>query len=71
VITFDPARIKAQIDDLEREMASPGFWEERGHAAEASRRLEQNRALLSRYRALSEEMEEVEILQKIGIGKET
>ncbi len=70
MITFDPAGIKAQIDDLEREMASPGFWKERGHAAEASRRLEQNRALLSRYRALSEEMEEVEILHQMALEAE-
>jgi peptide chain release factor 2 len=70
VITFDPVGIEAEISDLEREMASPGFWEDRKRATEASRRLERNRSLLSRYRALTEEVEEVEVLHQMAVEME-
>jgi peptide chain release factor 2 len=67
VITFDPAGIEAEISDLEKEMASPGFWEDRERATEASRKLERNRSILSRYRALTEEVEEVEVLHQMAV----
>jgi len=66
VIIFDPARIEAEISDLEEEMASPGFWEDRERATEASRNLECNRSILSRYRALTEDVEEVEVLHQMA-----
>lgn len=66
MITFDPAGIEAKIADLEKEMASPGFWEDRERATEAGRKLERNRSILSRYRALTEDVEEVEILHQLA-----
>ncbi|MCK4355778.1 PCRF domain-containing protein, partial [Candidatus Bipolaricaulota bacterium] len=67
MITFDPAGIEAEISDLEKEMASPGFWEDRERATEASRELERNRSILSRYRALTEDIEEVEVLHQMAV----
>lgn len=67
MIIFDPAGIEAQIDDLEREMASPGFWEDREHALKMSRRLEENRSRLSCYRTLVEEVDEVELLRQMAM----
>ncbi len=67
MITFDPAGIEAEISDLEKEMASPGFWEDRERATEASRQLERNRSILSRYRALTEGVEEVEVLHQMAV----
>jgi len=70
VITFDPVGIETHIGDLEREMASPGFWENREHALQASRCLERSRSLLSRYRALTEEMSELEVLYQMALEME-
>jgi len=70
VITFDPASIETHIADLEREMSSPGFWEDREHALQASRCLERDRSLLSRYRALTEEMNELEVLYQMAVELE-
>jgi peptide chain release factor 2 len=62
VITFDEGVVNEEIKGLEREMAAPGFWDGRERAREVSRRLERDRSLLARYRALREGIEEVEIL---------
>jgi len=70
VITFDPVGIETHIGDLEKEMASPGFWENREHALQASRCLERSRSLLSRYRALTEEMSELEVLYQMALEME-
>ncbi len=70
MITFDPAGIEAQITDLERTMARPGFWDDRARSRETARRLEESRSLLSRYRALKEEMEEIEVLHLMAAEME-
>jgi len=67
VITFDPAGIEVRIDGLEKEMASPGFWEDRERALEMSRRLEQDCSRLSSYRSMVAEIEEVELLRQMAI----
>jgi peptide chain release factor 2 len=36
VITFDPEALTARRDELERELAAPGFWDDQQHAAEVS-----------------------------------
>jgi peptide chain release factor 2 len=36
VITFDPDALTARRDELERELAAPGFWDDQQHAAEVS-----------------------------------
>ncbi|MCD5416093.1 peptide chain release factor 2 [Candidatus Bipolaricaulota bacterium] len=65
--TFDPAGIEVRIDGLEKEMASPGFWEDRERALEMSRRLEQDCSRLSSYRSMVAEIEEVELLRQMAI----
>jgi len=67
VITFDRERLKEEIATLEEEMASPGFWEDRGRAAEISRRLERDRSLLARVDRLREELEEIELLRGMAL----
>ena len=36
MITFDPDALTARRDELERELAAPGFWDDQQHAAEVS-----------------------------------
>jgi len=67
VITFDPAALETEAAQLEQEMAVPGFWEDRTHAAEVSRHLERARSLLTRYNTLNEEAEEVELLHQMAV----
>ncbi len=70
MITFDEAAVEAQVAQLEQEMAAPGFWEDRARAATASRRLERARSLLAHFRALHEEMEELELLHQMALEAE-
>ena len=70
MITFDEAAVGAQVAQLEQEMASPGFWEDRARAATMSRQLERARSLLSHFRALHEEMEELELLYQMALEAE-
>jgi peptide chain release factor 2 len=62
VITFDEERVRREIESLEGEKLTPGFWAARDRAKEVSQRLERDRSALSRYHALREELEEVEVL---------
>ncbi len=70
MITFDPAAVGAQVAQLEQKMAAPGFWEDRARAATASRRLERARSLLAHFRALHEEMEEIDVLYQMAVEME-
>ena len=36
MITFDPDALTARRDELERELAAPGFWDDQQHAAQVS-----------------------------------
>jgi peptide chain release factor 2 len=65
VIAFDLERLKGEIAELEREMATPGFWEDRAKAKEASQRLEEARERLQSYQELREGLEELELLQEL------
>ena len=67
MVTFDQEALKKEIASLEKEVASPGFWEDRAKAASVTRRLEQARSLLSHYRNLEEELEEIEILHQMAV----
>jgi len=67
VITFDPAAMETEAAQLEQEMAVPGFWEDRTHAAEVTRHLERARSVLTRYKTLDEEAEEVELLHQMAV----
>ncbi|MGQ9478355.1 MAG: peptide chain release factor 2 [Candidatus Bipolaricaulia bacterium] len=63
---LDLERLKAELAQLEREMASPGFWEDGVRARELSQDLERKRALLQDYRKIEEELEELEVLQELA-----
>jgi len=65
VVTFDPAALKARVDELEQELAQPDFWNDQQRAAKLS--AEHQRALrkLQRYDGL---LSNVEFLQE-GIGQ--
>jgi peptide chain release factor 2 len=67
VITFDPNALERETAELEQQMAVPGFWEDRRRAEQASRRLEGKRTLLSRFRRVSAELEEIELLQEMAV----
>jgi len=70
VITFDPAGIETQIAELERKMAQPGFWDDRARSRETARHLEESRSLLSRYRNLKREMEDILVLHGLAVEME-
>ena len=67
VITFDLDGLSEEIATLEQEISAPDLWDDRAHATEVTRRLERARSLLERYRALQEELEEIEILYQMAI----
>jgi len=67
VIPFDPARLRGEIDRLEGEMASPGFWEDRDRARNVSQQVERARSKLTDYRDVSAELEEIDLLHRMAV----
>ncbi len=67
VITFDRAALTEEISTLEKKIAAPGFWDDRGTATAVSRRLERARSLIDRYRSLQEELDEIELLHQMAV----
>ena len=70
MITFDPTELDQSIAELESEMASPGFWDDRRRAEAAAKELEHTRARASRWSALFSELEEIEVLHEMAVEAE-
>ena len=55
MITFDPDALAVRIDELERELGAPGFWDDQAHAARVSTEHSRLTKRLERYRRLQRE----------------
>jgi peptide chain release factor 2 len=67
VITFDPDALTARRDELERELASPGFWDDQQHAAAVSAEHARVTRRLERFQQLTHDYEDaVELLSMDG-----
>jgi peptide chain release factor 2 len=64
VVTFDPAALKARLDELEQELAQPDFWNDPQRAAKLSAEHQRAQRKLQRYEEL---LGNVEFLRE-GIG---
>jgi peptide chain release factor 2 len=64
VVTFDPAALKARLDELEQELAQPDFWNDPQRAAKLSAEHQRTQRKLQRYDEL---IGNVEFLRE-GIG---
>jgi len=64
VVTFDPASLKARLDELEQELAQPDFWNDQQRAARLSSEHQRTQQKLQRYDQL---VSNVEFLRE-GIG---
>jgi peptide chain release factor 2 len=64
VVTFDPAALKARLDELEQELAQPDFWNDQQRAARLSAEHQRTQEKLRRYDEL---VSNVEFLQE-GAG---
>jgi len=64
VVTFDPAALKARVDELEQELAQPDFWNDPQRAAKLSAEHQRTQRKLLRYDEL---VGNVEFLRE-GIG---
>jgi peptide chain release factor 2 len=58
VITFDPDALAARRDELERELAAPGFWDDQHHAAEVSAEHARVTRKLERFEQLTRDYED-------------
>jgi peptide chain release factor 2 len=56
---FDPAALEARVEDLERQMQDPGFWDDQERAARVSAQHAAASSRLSDYRSLAGEVEEL------------
>lgn len=66
MITFDPAFMEREVERLQHEMSTPGFWDNRLRAAAASRELERYRSRLARFRGAEEQVEEILLLLEMA-----
>ena len=55
MVTFDPASLKARLDELETELAQPGFWDDQQRAAQVSAEHARVAKRLERYDGLNRE----------------
>jgi peptide chain release factor 2 len=55
VITFDPDGLRTRVDELERELGAPGFWDDQRHAAKVSSEHARLSRRLERYENLERE----------------
>jgi peptide chain release factor 2 len=58
VITFDPEGLKGRLAELERELGSPGFWDDQEHAARVSAEHARLSRRLERYERLTRDYED-------------
>ena len=58
MITFDPAELERRVAELEKELGTPGFWDEQRHAAQVSAEHARLTRRLERYRRLTQEYED-------------
>jgi len=67
VITFDPDALTARRDELEQELAAPGFWDDQQHAAQVSAEHARINRKLERYEQLTRDYEDAaELLEMDG-----
>jgi peptide chain release factor 2 len=57
VVTFDPATLKARLDELEQELAQPDFWNDQQRAARLSAEHQRTQQKLQRYDELVSNVE--------------
>ncbi len=68
--SFDPEELRAEIDRLEAEMATPGFWDDRERGKDVSQKLERARSKLKTYLDVTTELEEIELLHRMAVEAE-
>ena len=57
MVTFDPAALKARLDELEQELAQPDFWNDQQRAARLSAEHQRTQEKLTRYDELVSNVE--------------
>jgi peptide chain release factor 2 len=62
VITFDPETLERRVAELEQELGSPGFWDDRQRAAQVSAEHARLSRRLERYRRLTQDYQDAQEL---------
>ncbi len=62
--------LREEIERLEAEMASPGFWDDRERARNLSQQVEHTRAQLTGHDEVMTELEEIELLHRMAVEAE-
>jgi peptide chain release factor 2 len=65
---LDPARIEAELAELEAQMEAPAFWDDPGAAAKVNTRYSAEQRRLNDYREVSGEVDD--LVELIGMGRE-
>ena len=68
--SFDPEELRAEVDRLAAEMATPGFWDDRERGKDVSQKLERARSKLKTYLDVTTEFEEIELLHRMAVEAE-
>jgi peptide chain release factor 2 len=59
--------LRAEMDRLESDMASPEFWDDRDRATDVARQVERARSKLTSYAAVTTEIEEIDLLHRMAV----
>ncbi len=68
VITFDPDRLRTRLDELERALGEPGFWDDQQRAAKIAAEHARLSRRLERYERLSREADDLRELADLASG---
>ncbi len=66
MIAFDVKKLEGELQELEAQMAAPGFWGDKERAKQIAQQSNQKKTLLRDYRELKGKLEELEVLCELA-----
>lgn len=66
MITFDPEKLEAELEELRKEMNEPDFWDNTEVAKKKSKLVNRKEERLKTYRGMGEELDDIEVLYELA-----
>jgi len=66
VIIFEIEKLERELQELETQMASPAFWDDKERAKLVAQQLNQKKSLLQAYRSVEHKLEELKVLVELA-----
>lgn len=67
---FDPARLRNELDELERQAVEPDFWKDQKHAQQITQKMSRLKQSLDQYRRWCDDISDLGVLVQVGIEED-